>query len=153
VFDADYCDGICEHGEHAVVVRMDLVRDVAVDEDVAWTRGSHDAFWDARVRASEPEDLQPPQREMKTNPHEHNVLRKKEGRCLPHGAVVVIIIIGRGTWWEKKKSSGAVIEIESHLGRLALGGLFEEAGFCGVHCLDPLGVRHEELRESGIHLS
>ena len=36
VFDADYTDGICEHGEHAVVVRMDLVRDVAMDEDFAW---------------------------------------------------------------------------------------------------------------------
>lgn len=57
MFDADYRDGICDHGEHAVVVRVDLVRDVAVDEDVAWARGSHDAFWDARVRASEPEDL------------------------------------------------------------------------------------------------
>ena len=57
VFDADYPDGICEHGEHAVVVRMDLVCDVAMDEDFAWARRSYDAFRDARVRASEPEDL------------------------------------------------------------------------------------------------
>jgi hypothetical protein len=57
VFDAGCCDGKCDHGEHAVIVRMDLVRDVAVNEDIAWTRGSYDAFRDARVRASEPEDL------------------------------------------------------------------------------------------------
>jgi hypothetical protein len=57
VLDADYCDGECHHGEHAIVVWMDLVRDVAVDEDVTWTRGRHDAFWHAGVRASEPEDL------------------------------------------------------------------------------------------------
>jgi hypothetical protein len=57
VFDAGYCDGKCDHGEHTVVVRMDLIRDVAVNEDIAWTRGSYDAFWDARVRAPEPEDL------------------------------------------------------------------------------------------------
>jgi hypothetical protein len=36
VFDADYPDGICEHREHAVVVRMDLVRDVAMNEDITW---------------------------------------------------------------------------------------------------------------------
>ena len=57
MFDADCRDGICDHGEDGVVVRMDLVRDVAVDEDLAWTRGTYDAFGDARVRASEPEDL------------------------------------------------------------------------------------------------
>jgi hypothetical protein len=37
VFDADYRDGICDHGEYAIVVRMNLVRDVAVNEDIAWT--------------------------------------------------------------------------------------------------------------------
>jgi hypothetical protein len=40
VFDAGCCDGICDHGEHAVVVRMDLVHDVVVNEDIAWTRES-----------------------------------------------------------------------------------------------------------------
>lgn len=57
VFDAGYRDGKCEHGEYTIVVWMDLVRNVAVNEDIARTRGSYDAFWDARVRASEPEDL------------------------------------------------------------------------------------------------
>lgn len=57
VFDADYRDGICDHGEYAIVVWMDLVGNVAVNEDIAWTRGSYDTFWDTRVGASEPEDL------------------------------------------------------------------------------------------------
>lgn len=37
VFDADYRDGIGDHGEHAIVVWMDLVRNVAVNEDITWT--------------------------------------------------------------------------------------------------------------------
>jgi hypothetical protein len=57
VFDADCRDGKCNHGEYAIVVWMDLVRNVAVNEDITWTRGSYDTFRDARVRASEPEDL------------------------------------------------------------------------------------------------
>jgi hypothetical protein len=57
VFDADYRDSIRDHGEYAIVVWMHLVRDVAVNEDITWTRCSYDTFWDARVRASEPEDL------------------------------------------------------------------------------------------------
>jgi hypothetical protein len=57
VFDADYPDGICDHGEYVIVVWMDLIRNVAVNEDIAWTRGSYDTFWDTRVGASEPEDL------------------------------------------------------------------------------------------------
>ena len=57
VFDANFCDGICDHGEYVIVVWVDLVRNVAVNEDIAWTRSSYDTFWDARVRASEPEDL------------------------------------------------------------------------------------------------
>ena len=97
VFDADYCDGICDHGEHAVVVRVDLVRDVAVDEDVAWPRSSHDAFWDTRVRASEPEDL-PVCTRMSIL-----CLRKKEGRCFPHGAAV---IIGAARGGEKRSPAG-----------------------------------------------
>lgn len=36
---------------------MDLVRNVAVNEDIARTGGRYDTFWDARVGASEPEDL------------------------------------------------------------------------------------------------
>lgn len=57
VFDADYPNGICDHGEYVIVVWMDLIRNVAVNEDIAWTRGSYDTFWDTRVGASEPEDL------------------------------------------------------------------------------------------------
>jgi hypothetical protein len=47
VFDADNRDGKCDHGEHAIIVRVNLVRNVAVNEDVAWSRGSNDTFWDA----------------------------------------------------------------------------------------------------------
>jgi hypothetical protein len=82
VFDADYRDGICEHGEHAVVVRVDLVRDVAVNEEVAWARGGHDALWDARVRASEPEDLPVYTRAHKRT-IEHQVLRKRKDGVSP----------------------------------------------------------------------
>ena len=34
-----------------------VLGDVAIDEGVAWTRGSEDAFGDTGVEASEPEDL------------------------------------------------------------------------------------------------
>ncbi len=47
MFDADGRDGKCDRGEHAIIVRMNLVRNVAVNEDVAWSRSSYDTFWDA----------------------------------------------------------------------------------------------------------
>jgi hypothetical protein len=70
-------DGICEHRERAVVVGVDLavgwicmsvdgdaretgrslLGDVAMDEDVAWGRGSDDAFGDTGVRTPQPENL------------------------------------------------------------------------------------------------
>jgi hypothetical protein len=103
VFDADYCDGICDHGEHAVVIRVDLVRDVAVDEDVAWPRSSHDAFWDARVRASEPEDLPVCTRNEHIVPTQKGRTVFPPRRCRHH----------RGsTRWGEKKPSGPVIVIE-----------------------------------------
>lgn len=57
VFDLDFRDGKCEDGEYTIVIWMDLVRNVTVNEDIARTRGSYDTFWDARVGASDPEDL------------------------------------------------------------------------------------------------
>ena len=49
VFDADWCDGICDHRKYVIVVWMDLVGNGAVNEDFAWTRGSYDTCCDARV--------------------------------------------------------------------------------------------------------
>jgi len=57
VFDADHGDGIHDHREDTGVIWMDLVGDITVNKDIAWSGRRDDALGDARVGASEPEDL------------------------------------------------------------------------------------------------
>jgi len=57
VFDADCGNSIRDHREDTGVIRMDLIGDVTVNKDIAWSGRRDDALGDARVRASEPEDL------------------------------------------------------------------------------------------------
>lgn len=57
VLDGEVVNGVREDGESGVVVGVELVCDVAVDEDVAGLACEDDALGDAGVGAAYPEDL------------------------------------------------------------------------------------------------
>lgn len=57
MLDAERLNSKCKRANGTIIVRMELIRHIAKHKELAWARIAHNTLRDARVAASDPEDL------------------------------------------------------------------------------------------------